>query len=150
MYLLLVSLCLVLSHFSDLFVMLFDFSAMLFVAKMTGKRRIGDFFDYTFGDETWVRARPGAMSMGTARFLREVFVRLWMVMVRPSRWDPVRYRRMYMLLYDRIQAGVMQSGERWRTIRTLHMVVSRVERMCSRGWNAGRVLRSHVKLRQDR
>ena len=69
---LLVSLCLMLSHFSDLSVVLFYFSTMLFVAKMTGKRRIGDFFDYTFGDETWVRARPGAMSMGTARFLRGV------------------------------------------------------------------------------
>ena len=137
---LLVSFCFSFSHFCDLCV----------VARMTGKRCIGDFFDYTFGDETWVRSRPGAMSVGTARFLREVFVRLWMVMVCPARWNPVRYRRMYMLLYDRIQAGVMQSGERWKAVRCLYMMVSRVERLCSQYWSAGRVLRSHVRLRHNR
>jgi hypothetical protein len=54
-----------LSHFCYSFV----------VAKMGRNCRIEEFFDYTFGDETWVRAHPGVMSVGTARFLREAFTR---------------------------------------------------------------------------
>jgi hypothetical protein len=81
-----------------------------------------------------VRAHVGAMSVGTKRFLREVFVRLWIVMVRPARWDPVRFRRMYMFLFlfARIQAGAMLSRERWRAVSCLYVMLSRVERMCAR------------------
>jgi hypothetical protein len=45
------------------------------VGKMVRKRHIGDLGDATFGDETWLRAHDDAMSVGAARFLREVVVR---------------------------------------------------------------------------
>ncbi len=70
------------------------------VGKMVRKRYIGDVGDVTFGDETWLRVQDDAMSVGTARFALEVFVRLWVVMMRPKRSDPFRYRRMYLSLYD--------------------------------------------------
>jgi hypothetical protein len=101
-------------------------------------------------EQTRLRTDDDAMSVGCARFLREVAVRFWMVMMRPTRWDPVRYRRMYRSLYDRIQAGVMRHGERWAAVRILHMLIIRVEWMCAPIWSAGRVLRSHVGVKKAR
>ena len=120
------------------------------VGKMVRKRHIGDLGDATFGDETRLRTHDDAMSVGCARFVREVAVRFWMVMMRPTRWDPVRYRRMYRRLYDRIQAGVMRHGDRWGAVRILHMLIIRVEWMCAPIWSAGRVLRSHVGVKVAR
>ncbi len=57
------------------------------------KRRIGDVGDATFGKETRLRSQDDAMSVGAARFLREVYVVFWMVMMRPRRWDPLACRR---------------------------------------------------------
>ena len=120
------------------------------VGKMVRKRHIGDLGDATFGDETRLRTHDDAMSVGCVRFLREVAVRFWMVMMRPTRWDPVRYQRMYRGLYDRIQAGVMRHGDRWGAVRILHMLIIRVEWMCAPIWSAGRVLRSHVGVKKAR